>query len=363
MRCILFAAITTIAFSCNTYQTKYPYSLKDFRPELRKHLQILVNENIKCDNNDAAITYLKDSVSETELLKIFRSEHPVLRAHAFRNLIEKKSFAGGKLLLDNLDDTARVWYCNHKGEYYERLSDYYIYAAKSKTKIAADSLENIVLYNHAYLKYASRFALSTENKSDSFYSIVKERAYLLLSSGYGTEETWNYIYALSHFKRKEDIPFLAGAISRHWKYNANATFEIMINNPDTAYFKILEKYYLVISNPSTGEEIQANMYYSTYHLDKKYLSFLNALVPYKTRRSKEILEDILTRKIAPFYAYQTIGYDYRYVIYELLVKNQCAEYEGLIKKLKPLVLEHEKRLIKTEPFEVPLDTLGRNNYW
>ena len=102
-------------------------------------------------------------------------------------------------------------------------------------------------------------------------------------------------------------------------------------------------------------------------LGEKYDSFLAALISYKNKRSSEIIDTIIKRKLYPLPF--SSGKNYPYIIYDLLKENECPEYKRLINLLRPgaVVIEKEQDKFRIPPMDVILDTTFRNKhddrYW
>ena len=283
-----------------------------------------------------------------------------MRAYSFSILCSKDDFNIDNTLLSNLDDTSTITYCRGEwGENFILVSDYYIYKSKGHTTIPEEVFKNKIIENHRYLKNAYTFISNLDTPELKYYRIIKEMAY----KENPADKKVNSLYALSKYKRSEDIPFIAEEISHYWRsQNSHPLFEIIEENPDTTYFKILEKFYKSISYGKTREERQLNFYLSTAKLHVKYESFLKALVAYKSIRSSRIIADILDKEIYPLES--IAGINYRYTIYQLLFDKKCKEYSDLITLLKPEATEIEKKIIRAGS---NLDSMAidipSNGYW
>src|SRR5215467_8955069 len=100
---ILFLLLT--ALDCNKTD-KYSYTIKDFRKSLQPYLQEVVSNGIV--GFDKAANYIQAHATDKELTQLSCSDHPVLRAVAFRAMLERPSFDHFALIMNNLDDTAIV---------------------------------------------------------------------------------------------------------------------------------------------------------------------------------------------------------------------------------------------------------------
>ena len=351
---------------CKTYQTKYPYSLSDFDPKLRTHLEKIIKNGGLCDYDYSYeqdlpdyYDYLTKETSAKDLYRLINCEHPVLRAYAFNCLVEREDTAINHILLDHLDDTAIITRCMGEfGEDYIYVSDYFISQSNRNSKILKEHLANKVITNHTYLSYAYFFVADLETPEEKYYSIIKQMA--KEPGGIrATERETIAIRALSKYNKVEDIPFIAEKLSPNWtlsEYNQDSCFSIIAHNPDTAYFKIIERYYRMIARPQGREELQNTFVSHYFKLESKYGSFIDALISFKNKKSSAITDTILQRKLYPFYFSR--GEDYRYLIYSLLKKNECPEYKKLIAVLQPEAIAIEKKRAKYQlyPMEVTLDS-------
>ena len=342
---IKIAILIILLSACNSYKTKYPYSLNDFRPELRMHLEKIIENGGMCDydNNENVFPdyyrYFSEKISVEDLHKLIICEHPILRAMAFGYLREKDSLNISKILFDHLDDTAIITHCMGEfGPEYIYVSDYFLDATFRQTKISKDILIDKVITTHSYLSFAYKFIGALETPQEKYYPTIKKMAEISHSSLYYEDLYYKKeiaLYALSKYKKKDDISFIAKELSQHWRLFSgyyNYTFSIIKENPDTAYFKIIESFYRGISIERTRKQLQYGVYKSPYHIEDKFSAFLRALVAYKNKRASEMLETIIKKELYPF-DFSNLE-NYRYTIYKLVLKNNCAAYKNLIKLLK-----------------------------
>ena len=372
-------AFILLLAGCKAYQAKYPYSLSDFDPKLRTHLEKIIENGGLCsydysyeENIPEYYHYLTKKASAKDLYRLINCEHPILRAYAFNCLVEREDTSINQILLDHLDDTAIITRCMGEfGEDYIYVSDYFISQSERNTKILKGDLANRVITKHSYLSYASFFVADMETPEEKYYQIIKHMA--KNPGGIRTTERETIaIRALSKYNKVEDIPFIAKKLAINWtlsEYKTDSCFSIIAHNPDTAYFKIIERFYKIISIPQNREEIQDNFTSSYYKLNEKYSSFLAALISYKNKKSSAIVDTIIQRDLYPFN--YSKGKDYRYEIYTLLKKNECPEYKSLIKLLQSEAIAYEKKQaswqLQLPPMEVALDSAYRDKhdprYW
>src|SRR5687767_14634892 len=101
---LLILLLPLIFCSCHN-NTKYPYAINDFREKLQPYLTKMVEKGIVM-GSDSGLQHL---ATDQELLRLGKSEHPILRAAAFREMLERKSFNHFEVLMEHLDDTALVF--------------------------------------------------------------------------------------------------------------------------------------------------------------------------------------------------------------------------------------------------------------
>ncbi len=347
-----FAVIIIVFSSCNSYKAKYPYSLNDFKPELRKHLEKIVQNGGRCDddidygeNNSSENTYsyLKNNTSVSHLEKLINAEHPILRAYGFKVLCNKDSFDIDNLLLHHLDDTATIIWC--KGEWGEDLiyvSDYFLVRRMIKNKILNKSLKDEVIINHSYLRKAYQFISEVDKPEEKYYPIIKK----MIKKARQSEDLNTALYALSTYKKKEDISFITEELFANWRRFEDEPFKLIKDNPDTAYFKILERYFRYISYGTTEADIQVSFYRSPDNIFKKYDSFLEALTSYKNKPSAEILAQIINRKIFPVESIRDRITELNWrknELYDILLRNSCAAYKTLLAQLKPFADAYKRK--------------------
>jgi hypothetical protein len=380
MQSIIKSLILILLFAgCKTYKTKYPYSLSDFNPELRMRLEKIVQNGGICDIETYSTDenrvpeyydYLTKKASANDLRKLIDCEHPVLRAFAFYCLINKEDSSINQILLNHLDDTATITVCEGEfGENYKYVSDYFISQSKWDTKIFKTDLIDTVVMNHTYLNYAYYFIADLENPEEKYYQRIKQMT-LNPGSIQNSLREMIAISVLSKYKKTEDIPLIAEKLSKNWAmsdYHYDSCFSIIVHNPDTAYFKIIESFYRMIARPQKKEELQHNFITGYYKLGEKYSSFIEALVSYKNKRSSEMIDTIIKKELYPLNLYSS--QNYRYTIYHLLKGNQCPEYKKLIKLLEPEALAYDKKMLKYNlpPMDVTFDSSYRSKhdpkYW
>src|SRR5687767_1037781 len=122
---IFFVFLAMITTGCNR-SNRNTYAIRDFRPSLQPSLIEVVSKGIV--GFDTATRFIQSHASDKELRQLARSEHPVLRAVAFRTMLDRPSFNHFDVIMNNLDDTATV--ATDAGEWgirYSTISDDILY--------------------------------------------------------------------------------------------------------------------------------------------------------------------------------------------------------------------------------------------
>ncbi|NOT94119.1 hypothetical protein [Ferruginibacter sp.] len=331
---VLFALLS----GCNTYKTKYPYSLDDFRPELRKHLEKVVEMGI------AGAYYSKEfneQCSIADLKKLLKCEHPLIRAEAFSLLINKDTSNIKELLLSSLDDTAIIsvdhgeWgiptmYC----------ADYYYNQVSDMKRSKMPEMLNILFEKHPYLNITFAKLGTADSLPEKYHDAIKQMAVNVINQRGGNgapyityeyEKPNDILFALSKYKSKNDIVF----IKDHLYYAKDNSWKIISNNPDSTYFGFVEEYYdrLKGAKKSSPESLQIAFF--RQDRGKYYEDFLITLAKFKNKESAEMFSEILKERIFPNRG--TIGdNEFECLLYDVLKQDSCEEFKALIQTLKPL---------------------------
>src|SRR5687767_13290562 len=149
-RQLLFPSLIILFLSCNN-DLGNTYSIKDFPKSLQPHLIKIVSKGIVSYYDSS----LRHMATDHELVKLSQSEHPALRASAFREMFHRESFNQFDILMDNLDDTASV--LTDEGEFgisFKTVSDDILNEAEWQTQEAKNKTVEKVLTKHNYLSSA-----------------------------------------------------------------------------------------------------------------------------------------------------------------------------------------------------------------
>lgn len=275
---LLIILLIVLIAGCGGKPRYYNYSLKDFKEPLRSHLQDMVTSGVY--GYDSFIT---DSISGDELVKMCKSEHPVLRLAALNTLIEKDS-NDYNLILENLHDTAIV--SVDEGEFglnRYMIADYLIWNAEWKNEKDFDKTVEDVVFKHNNLR-AAYYILAKLEPEERYYSIIREMA----SRERPFEETERALYSLALYQKPEDISLIKEKF--YWNYwsMGKLSFQIMRKFPDTSYLGVLKRY------AKNGYEFSQDRHMSPFGEDV-YEDFCKTLASYKGKISAGIFEEILDK--------------------------------------------------------------------
>jgi hypothetical protein len=352
-----FAMLVVVLSSCNTYKTKYPYSLDDFKPELRKQLEKIVADGGHClATDDTVLRYMKDELPNSVLIKMNKSEHPILRAFAFTALIRKKAPNLDNLLLKNLDDTAIVSYC--AGEFGPRettVADYILDESRGKTNLLKSDLIETVIVKHPYLIHAATFFLREIDTNEKYYSPLKK----IITNKY----TWHYNYEeeligeLSKYKKDNDTSFIAKILDINWIHKEKYKFPLIENNPSEAYFFIIEKQYNRLLKFDDQKLLQRE-FIRDNDFEIVFEQFINAAASYKSKKSAVVLSAILNKKLYPVFSEDNKedfrNFHFYYTLLNTINKYKCGHYANLLAAIEPKAEVYRKKYALL-PMEANID--------
>jgi hypothetical protein len=149
MRQLSLLTLIILFLSCKN-EHGYTYAIKDFRKSLQPGLFKIVSKAVVM-YHDSSLRYM---ATDEKLIELSQSEHPVLRASAFREMLYRMSFNHFDILMNHLDDTAMV--ATDAGEFgiwHRTVSDDILEEAKWETQEAKNKTIELVLTKHNYLRY------------------------------------------------------------------------------------------------------------------------------------------------------------------------------------------------------------------
>jgi hypothetical protein len=356
-------ALIIFLCSCNAYKTKYPYSLSDFRPELREHLEKLVsNPFLYYSSNETALNYLDNHTSDIELQRLLQSEHPILRALAFKYIIRRESVNINKILLRSLDDTAII--SNHIGELDTYVADYIIDESQHKTSILKPALIETVITKYPYLAHSALFFLRKPSEDQKYYPYLKKIIDSKYRSHYRVEE--ELIAALSKYKKDIDSSRIVESLHNRWIHKEDKKFELVESNPIQAYFFTVEYYYSKLLS-FKNEKLLQEMFQKGEEFDRPFERFVYATAAYKSRKAAAILIGLLNNKL---YRQSSIKDKSRYAdnYFQYMLWSAVKKYDSPFYKYIQLKTETIAKAYESKytlgAYEAPYpDSVKEKNTW
>lgn len=361
-----FAVIIILLNTCNTYKTKYPYSLADFKPELRVHLEKIVENGGMCEDftDRSAYTYLSKKASNKELEKLVICQHPLLRAYAFNVLCQKNNPSINKILYAHLDDTAIISYCAGEfGPSNTTVADYFLDQSRKHTSILTQTLVDTVITKHPYLIHAVTFLSRFVENDEKYYPPLKK----IVENKY----RWHYNYEeellvlLSKYKKNSDTSSIAKELNRKWFRKEDKKFPLIEDNPVASYFYSIEKYYKKLLALYEKKYLQ-DEFIRDEKFARAFENFISATAAYRSKRSADILTDILNRKIyARSQNKDKNNYGdiyFRYILENAVKKHSSPYYKNLM-ALTLDAANYYKKNYTLPPMEAYIDTNKEKNTW
>ena len=337
--------------------------MKDFRESLQPFLSKIVTIGIVTYHDSSQIK----SITDDELIRLGKSENPVLRATAIREMLDRNSFNHFDIVMNHLDDTAIV--ATDNGEFgirLETVSDYLIGRSSWETAKARDMTIESVLTKHNYL--SSAFNILTNIKAqEKYYTFIKDMATrprrLDRYEGYelGFDDIEFALYGLAKFKKKEDVQIIKNKLLKHvWKLS-DVSFRLMKEYPDTAYLDVLQVYHRRQFYQFSGNRPHG---FTGYNADRAAPEdFIEALVIQQNDRSAKLLDTMLT--YLPKYTCMPDKENIINAIIEQIWEHPCPAYARLREKVKHKAEEILKGRISIhlDPIDIPIDTTKRTYHW
>lgn len=323
MKKIAYIILISILFSCGR-EKPYPNKISDFRSELQIHLKKLASEKKLPSSDTIARNFIKENCTKGELLKLLNCEDPILRVIAYRTLVNKNDKDYFKILLGHLSDTTKVewWYYEDAADNF-MVSDLLIRKAEDSRKLTKSEksiLIDSVLLKHSYLD-VSNWMIQDIEPNEKYYSIIKQKS-KLKTDRCGIQ--LGACYALSKFRKKEDLEFLKNIFNNLESPCEDFIFKAIEENPNQIYFSILKKYF-----DKTVKKKKQDAYDNL-----KY--YCRAIAKYKSKESLALLTEILDKRNYPdtwFFKYNEEN------VFRAIHKYKDPIYEDIYKKLKPKMSE------------------------
>lgn len=360
---LIIPLLTFIFCSCNNSNNRYPYAIKDFSKTLQPYLVKMVEKGIVMGGDSA----LRHIATDAELERLGRSEHPILRTAAFREMLERKSFNHFDIVMKHLDDTALVF--TDAGEFgiWDRsVSDDILQEAEWKTQEEKNKTVDQVLTKNNYLRSAY-IALEGLEPQEKYYLFIKDMAtrsrrldpYEGYELGFGDIEY--ALYGLAKFRKKEDAQIIKKKLMEHVWRMSDVSFRFMKDYPDTTYFDVLQTYHRRQFYKFSGNRPHG---FTGYPADRAAPEdFIQALVVQQTEKSARLLDTMLT-----YLPKNERMPDKETIINEIITaiwEHPCPAYAQLREKIKPKAEELLKGQISIplDTYPTPVDTAGRTYRW
>lgn len=313
---ILFIAI--ILSSCGD-KNPYPNEISDFRTELQEPLKKLAKEKSLPSHDTIARNFIEDNCTKEELVNIMKCESPILRVVAYKCIVNRNEKDYFEILLGHLSDTTKVewWYYDDAGGNF-MASDLMIRKAEAERKlnrVQKNILIDSVLLKHPYLEVADWMIVEIDPQ-EKYYSLIKQKAQLK------TDDCGQLgrCYALSKFRKKEDLNFLKEQFSKFDYPCDDYIFQSIEDNPNEIYFPILQKYMETVIKKQKQQGSDVLKYYC------------RAVAAYKNEESLALLNEVLNDKNYPDTWYFKYNVD---DVFRAIHKHKAPVYDGLYSKLKP----------------------------
>lgn len=338
------------------------YAIKDFRKSLKPFLINIVTNGIVTHHDSSKIK----SITDNELIRLSKSETPILRATALMEMLDRSSFNHFDIIMNHLDDTAIV--ATDNGEFgirLETVSDYLIGRNSWETAQARDKTIESVLTKHNYLNSAFNILTNIEAQ-EKYYPFIKDMATrprrLDRYEGYelGFDEIEYALYGLAKFKKNDDVQIIKNKLLKHVWELSDVSFRLMQQFPDTAYLEVLQSYHRRKFYQFSGNRPHG---FTGFDADKAAPEdFIEALVVQQNEKSAKLLDTLLT--YLPKYTCLPDKENIINTVIEEIWEHPCPAYTELREKIKDKAEEILKGRISipTYPVDIPTDT-KRTFHW
>lgn len=338
MRYILFLLVLPALFSCHHPESaKYPYSLAEFPDKVQPYLFRIVNAGFIGETNYECISFLDTLLTDKQLLQLTRCEHPLLRSVALSIAIDRPSIDHYAVMMDHLDDTARVnWFFQCASFEFTYVSDYMLMKYEWKTKTARERTVKKVLREHNYLEQA--YNVVDEVQGDTtWYGVIKDMA----ERDIRLEKRSRALYALASYKNPKDDAFLQDILT-HERHNLNTTcLALMKDFPSLSYQPILERHLKTLYRRICMDNTEVYEVRPYFH----------AVASYKTKESASLLKKIFfSRPILPCSPRDTSSYISD--LYEAITDNDCPLYKEMTAIARSYLEKEKERIIELPSLSV-----------
>lgn len=356
----LLPTLIVLLLSCKNEENN-SYAIKDFRKSLQPFFLSIVSTGIVTHHDSAKIK----SITDDELVRLSKSENPVLRATAFREMRDRSSFNYSDIIMNHLDDTAKVFVDN--GEFgigYNIVSDDILHRASWETLELKNKTIEKVMTKHNYLRSAY-IILKYLEPQEKYYPYIKDMATrprrLDPYEGYELDfDDIEYaLYGLAKFKKKEDVQIIKAKMMRQVWQLSDLSFQLMKEFPDTAYFDVLRTYHYRQFYKFSGNRPYG---FTGVVADRAAPEdFIKALVMQQTEKSAKLLDTMLI-----YLPKQKCMPDKENIIDEVINEiwaHPCLAYAKLREKIRLKAEKNKERYITIDVDRVPADTTKKKYYW
>ena len=331
----LVLCVLLFYFSCVSAD-KRGTVIADYRPVLQPHLKRVVTDGIVTYQTDE----LEALITDRDLVQLSKSEHPILRAYALRLMINKETFDGSELLLQHLNDTARVLVDNGEfGTSFKMIADELITIKRWNTLEAKTKTVNAVITQHNYLRSAYTI-LKYIPAQELYYPYIRnmaERPRKLDSEGYelGFDDIEYALYGLAKFKKSADVPLIKSRLLTNVNWLSDRSFTLMKEYPDTAYMEVLREYHRYKFYKFSGNRPGG---FTGIAADRAAPEdFIYALVAQQSNESARLIDTMMLYlpKMNRMPERENILFELKKAIWN----KPCAAYAGLRKKIQPEMIQ------------------------
>ncbi len=302
--------------------------------------------------------------TDEDLVRLGKSEHPLLRAAAFREMFERKSFNHFDILMEHLDDTAIIAVdAGEFGTWFKTVSDDILEAAVWKTQEEKNKTLEKVLTRHNYLRSAY-IVLDDIEPQEKYYTVIKDmatRPRRLDYEGYqlGFRDIEYALFGLARFKKKDDVQIIKEQLMKNFWRLSHVSFRLMKEYPDTAYLDVLQTYHRKQFYRFSGQ--RRGGFSGTEYYGAEPEDFIEALAVQQNERSAKVFDTILYRlpTLTCMPDVETIQEEVVMKIWE----NTSPAYARLREKIKPKAETILKGRFVLTPLDIPTDTTSKVIRW
>jgi hypothetical protein len=345
----LLLMLAGLAGSCRSGDA---VAIRDLDPSLRPFLVKAVAAGIVGPNEGR--NYINEHATDKELMLLSRSEHPILRAIAFEEMLNRRTFDHFRLVMEHLDDTAMVAIdMGEWGRAFRTVSDHTIHNGKWRTTGDKSRTIDEIVMKHDYLRSAYE-GLRYVELQDRYYAHIKKMA--------ERDEDFNLreeaLFALAKFRKREDIPLISEALLQNELRIGKRSWQLLTDFPDTAYMEVLQDYY-------------RRRFYKIICRDRdieKATGYIETIASYRSDSSVRILSSILNRK--PMVPCVPDTNYLREKLVRAIWNNPCAAYTDVRRQITAEMRNFLKRdaydsanTISIENAGIPRDTAAEPVYW